>query len=185
MQILNFIFKKYLFFTVALIFVSAQNIPIKEYQIKAAFLFNFTQFVEWPQNSFVQPQSPLVIGILGKDHFGNYLDQIVSGETLDGHALEIKRFKNIEEIKDCHILFISNDEAKYNQEIINALKGSKTLTVSEASDFILNGGMIRFKSENNKIQLQINPEAAKNASLTISAKLLRLAEIVSANPNNK
>src|SRR5258708_15173874 len=78
-----------------------------EYQVKAVFLFNFTQFVEWPANAFPAQQSPLVIGVLGDDPFGPYLDETVQGEKVNGHPLIVRRFNDVEDAKSCHILFIS------------------------------------------------------------------------------
>ena len=157
-------------------FLSAQSTS-REYQIKAAFLFNFTQFVEFPASSFFAPQTPFVIGILGKNPFGSYLEETVSGETVNGHPIVVKYFDNVEEVKVCHILFVNlTDPAKLEQ--INAhLKGQAILTVSDAPYFLTKGGMVRFYTKNNKTQLQIHLEAAKANNLDISSKLLRLAEI--------
>ncbi|MGN6646828.1 MAG: YfiR family protein [Cytophaga sp.] len=158
--------------------LSAQTPVNREYQIKAVFIFNFTQFVEWPANTFATPQSPLIIGILGQDPFGSYLDQTIASEKVNGHPMIIKRFQRIEDIKECHLLFIHAAETVKMPQIISNLKGKSVLTVSDASGFIKQGGMIRFFTVDNKIQFQINPDAAKAAGLTISSKLLRLAEIV-------
>ena len=163
------------------IFLSALQITSnREYQIKAAFLFNFTQFVEWPVNALPEPGTPLVIGILGEDPFGNFLEETVTGEKVNGHPLVIQHYKNIEEVETCHILFINQAETnKPDQAVIN-LKGKYILTVSDGNNFIKQGGMIRFLTKNNTIQIQINPEAAKEASLIVSSKLLRISEVVSA-----
>ena len=160
-------------------FSAAQTIDNREYQVKAVFLFNFTQFVEWPVDAFPEPQTSFIIGILGKDPFENYLEQTVTGEKVNGHPLVIRHYKNIEEIKTCHILFINQAEInKQDQAIIN-LKGKFILTVSDGNDFIQRGGMIRFITKDNKIQIEINPDAARESNLTISSKLLRIAEVVS------
>ncbi|HVV73308.1 MAG TPA: YfiR family protein [Verrucomicrobiae bacterium] len=148
----------------------------KEYQVKAAFLYNFSQFVEWPPDAFPQAQSPLVIGILGDDPFGGSLDQIVSGEKVNGHPLVIQHYHSVGEIKACHILFISQSEGKESKAVLSALKGRDILTVSDLDDFTKDGGIIRFVTENNKIRFKINGEAAKAANLTLSSKLLRAAE---------
>ena len=149
-----------------------------EYQLKAVFLFNFAQFVDWPQESFPEAQMPLVIGVLGEDPFGTYLDEIVSGETVNNHQLEIQRYRRVNEMKTCHILFISQSESKRLEQIVAALKGRSILTVSDSDGFTRYGGMIRFVTEKNKLRLRINLEAATAANLTISSKLLRPAEIV-------
>ena len=162
------------------IFLSASQTTInREYQIKAAFPFNFTQFVEWPFNAFSEPETPLIIGILGEDPFGNYLEETVTDEKVNGHLLVIQHYKNIEEAKTCHILFINQAETDKPEQAVINLKGKYILTVSDGNNFIKQGGMIRFVTKNNTIQIQINPEAVKEANLTVSSKLLRIAEVVS------
>lgn len=167
-------------YTITLVYNSllfAQTSVTREYQIKAAFLFNFTQFVEWPATS--NSQAPIVIGVLGKNPFGSYLEDIVSGEKVNGHSLVVQYYNSVEDIKTCHVLFVSTAEANNFDHIVETLKNRNILTVSDGTDFIHHGGMIRFFTRNNKIQLQINPEAAKSAKLVVSSKLLRLAEIYS------
>ena len=165
-------------FLVGILIFSAQTPGTREYQIKAIFLFNFTQFIEWPASSFSTAQSPMVIGILGKDPFGNYLEEVLANEKANGHALIAHHYSTIDELEsDCEILYI-NPETPKIETIITKLKGRNILTVSEAPNFIKQGGIVRFYTKDNKIQLQINPEAAKSANLAISSKLLRLAEIV-------
>ena len=160
-------------------FLPAHTFVSAEYQIKAAFLFNFTQFVEWPVNAFPEPETPLIIGILGADPFGNYLEETVTGEKVNGHPLVIQHYKNIGEVITCHILFINQAETNKPEQTLVNLKGKFILTVSDGNNFITQGGMIRFITRDNKILIQINPEAAKEADLIISSKLLRVAEIVS------
>ena len=157
---------------------SAQSSP--EYQLKAVFLFNFAQFVEWPASAFPEAHTPLVICVLGKDPFGAYLDETVRGETVDNHPLAVRRYRTVDEIKECHILFVSRQEQDHMSEILDSLKGRSILTVSDAERFASRGGMIRFVTERNRIRLRINLEAARAANLTISSKLLRPAEIVPA-----
>ena len=171
------------FTVLALLWVGGLNLPAqsnatKEYKIKAVFLFNFSQFVTWPTNAFPEAQTPLVIGVLGEDPFGTYLDETVRGEEVDKHPLVIQHYRRAEEIKTCHILFISQSETGRMDQILASLEGRNILTVSDAEGFAQQGGMIRFVTEKNKIRLGINLEAAKTASLTISSKLLRPAEIV-------
>lgn len=158
-------------------FVSAQTSALPEYQVKAAFLFNFTQFVEWPSSSFSTSQAPMVIGIFGKDPFGSYLKETVAGEKVNGHPLVIQHYSNIEDIRTCHILFINETEAHKVKQVIESLKERSILTVSDKPDFMKNGGMIRLYIENNKTKLRINPKATEAANLVISSKLLRIAEI--------
>jgi hypothetical protein len=149
-----------------------------EYQVKAVFLFNFTQFVEWPANAFPEEQAPLVIGVLGEDPFGPYLDETVQGEKVNGHPLLVRRFYDSEDVRTCHILFISGAMTEKRKQVFADLKGRSVLTVGDATDFARQGGMVRFFTENNKIRIRINLDATKAANLNISSKLLRLAEIV-------
>ncbi len=156
----------------------AQSAISKEYQVKAAFLFNFAQFVEWPTNAFPTPQSPLVIGILGTDPFGLFLDELVRDEKVNGHPLVIHRYRRVEECETCHILFISTSEARQVDQILAKLKGRSLLTVAEMDAFASRGGMIHFVTAQNKIRFRINVDATKAGQLTISSKLLKAAEIV-------
>jgi hypothetical protein len=151
----------------------------QEYEIKAVFLYNFAQFVEWPPEAFPDKSAPLVIGILGADPFGAYMDDVVRGETVNGRPFVIRRLARAEEVDGCHILFISNSESGHLDEILDSLKGKSVLTVGEMDGFSKFGGMIRFVTENNKVRLRINVTAAKTAGLKISSKLLRPAQIVS------
>lgn len=156
----------------------AQTKEVGEYQVKAVFLYNFALFVDWPPSAFEEVQSPLVIGILGPDPFGRYLDEAVQNERVNNRPMVVRRFRRVEDITTCHILFISPSNSGQLEHVLNALKGQSILTVSDAADFCQMGGMIRFIDERNKIRLRINLEAAKAAGLRISSKLLRPAEVV-------
>jgi len=158
-------------------FVSAQTTVVPEYRLKAVFLYNFTQFVEWPTNSFSSDNAPMVIGILGTDPFGSYLEETVAGEKINGHPLLVQHFNTIGEVGACQILFINVADTKEREQIIATLKGRNILTVSDAPDFLHQGGMIRFFTKQDKIKLQVNLAVTKTANLVISSKLLRLVEI--------
>ena len=156
---------------------SAQPVA-REYQVKAVFLFNFAQFVEWPARAFPDAAAPLVIGVLGQDPFGSALDETVRGEKIGDRPLVVRHFPRVAEVDQCHILFISRSEAGTLDEILATLKSRSILTVADTEGFALRGVMIRFLTENNHIRLRINLDAAKAAGLTLSSKLLRPAEIV-------
>lgn len=151
---------------------------LSEYEIKATFLFRFTNYVTWPPEAFPEPETPFTIGILGKDPFGEVLDRIVEGETIHGHKVEIVRSSRPEVLKACHILFISRSEADRTAKILALLDGAHALTVGETPGFAGKGGVINFFLEENKVRFEINPEAAKRAGLKISSKLLSLGRIV-------
>ncbi|PYP13281.1 MAG: hypothetical protein DMD56_01075 [Gemmatimonadetes bacterium] len=127
--------------------------------------------------SFPDPATPLVIGILGNDPFEGFLEQTIRGEQVRGRGFQVRRYHSLDEIKTCHILFISRPEGNRPEAILAGLRNSPILTVSDADGFAERGGMIRFVTDRNHIRLQINLDAAQAASLTISSKLLRVAEI--------
>jgi len=160
--------------------LAAQTAPSREHQVKAVFLFNFAQFVEWPPQAFPEAATAVVVGVLGEDPFGAFLDETVRGEKVNGRPLVIQRYRRVEEIKACHVLFISGSEAGNLRAILGSLKGRSILTVSDTEGFARDGGMIGFVTEKNKTRLKINVEAAKAANLTISSRLLKPAEIVNS-----
>ena len=150
----------------------------KENQLKAVFLFRLAQFVEWPASAFETNESPIIIGILGEDPFGQALDLVVRDETAHNRPLGIRQFKRVEDVTACHILFISRSESGHIETILRTLQGRSILTVSDLEEsFLKKGGMIRFVTEQNKVNIQIHPEVAKEAGLIISSRLLRVADI--------
>lgn len=148
-----------------------------EYQLKAVFLFNFAQFVEWPASVFARPEDPVIIGVLGIDPFGADLDAVLDGEEVSGRPLIVHRYKSAAEIQHCHLLFIPRTQTDVRQ-ILGELQGRPILTVGETAEFIDAGGMIRFVTEGSRIRLHINLRAADAAQLRLSSKLLRSSQIV-------
>jgi hypothetical protein len=159
--------------------VPAQRSPFDEREVKAVFLFNFVQFVDWPANAFSSPDAPIVIGILGNDPFGRVLDDVVMGEMVKGRLIVVTRFRRVEDIKACQVLVNSPSEAAMYERILAALDTQPTLTVGETEKFTAQG-MVRFLTEQNRVRLEVNVEKAKAAGLTISSNLLRAARIVGA-----
>lgn len=167
----------------------------REYQIKAAFLFNFIKFVNWPKEKMADANEPIIIGIIGKDPFGDTLDPI-KNKKVKGKKLVIKRFKGFEELKKnsgkdepefgrkiqalrkCHLLFVCSSEKENFEEIIEILEGSSVLTVEETAGFLKAGGIVNFLMEDKKVRFEINITAAEQAKLKIRSKLLRLAKRV-------
>jgi hypothetical protein len=145
------------------------------YQVKAAFIYNFTQFVEWPSNAYDGSQSPFVIGILGENPFGNYLEELVKDEMAGTRRIVIKKYRDADDVKSCNILYINMANCG---EVLRGLRNKSILTVSDADNFTRDGGMVRFFTQNNKIRFQINPTAARAVNINISSKLLRVADIV-------
>ncbi len=157
---------------------AAETAISAEYKVKAVFLFNFTQFVEWPAGAFSSDEAPLVIGILGGDPFDAYLDDLVKGEKVGRRPLVVRRCKSPEEIAGCHILFINRSRAAELPQILERLKGRSVLTVSDLDTFNRQGGMMRLATEAGKIQLKISVAPAKSAGLVISSKILSPRTIV-------
>jgi hypothetical protein len=155
--------------------VLAQESPPGEYRVKAAFLWNFAKFIEWPTNAFTNAAAPFVIGVLGDNPFGEDLEQTVRDKQINTHPITVKAFRAASEANQCHMLFVSASETNRLAEIFKSLRGSPILTVGDTGQFIETGGMINFIFEGNKIRFQINDDAAKAADLKISSKLLSLA----------
>jgi hypothetical protein len=150
----------------------------REHEVKAALLFNFSQFVEWPATADL-PGDSFIIGILGDDPFGKSLDELVANERAHGRPIEVRRYRDVLDVK-AQILFISNSEALRFDSVLASLKGKPILLVSDTGrgSFLRQGGMIELVMENNSIRMRINPDAARSSGLAISAKVLELAEIV-------
>ena len=149
-----------------------------EYLIKAGFIYNFANLVQWPATAFAQPDSPIVIGILGEDPFGTVLDRVLAGKRVNGRVFLVKRLKSVADLKECHILFVSSSEIAHLAEAIHSVKGMPILTIGEIAGFAKRGGIINLVLEDNKVHFEVNVEAAKEADLIISSRLLALARIV-------
>jgi YfiR/HmsC-like len=152
-----------------------------EYLIKAGFIFNFAKFVEWPSAAFAQPDSPIVIGILGTDPFGTIIDQIVQDKKVGTRGFVVKRLKwgaDPKDLKECKILFVGASERAHLDDLVQMVRGLPILTVGEAPGFAEHGGVIRFVLEDNRVRFEVNVAAAQQADLTISSRLLTLARIV-------
>jgi len=149
-----------------------------EYLIKAGFIYNFANLVQWPSTAFTQPDSPIVIGILGEDPFGTVLDRVLAGKKVNGRIFLVKRLKSASDLRECHIVFVSSSEMAHLGEAIHLVKGMPILTIGEIPGFAKRGGIINLFLEDNKVHFEVNVEAAKEADLNISSRLLALARIV-------
>ena len=152
--------------------------PIAEYQVKAALLYNFTRFVSWPKHLLADPTTPVRIGILGEDPFGTHLEAVLAGKTTKGRPINLRRFHTVQELEFCHILFISASENGHLAAIIESLQNTSALTVSEIDNFTQLGGIIKLGLKQDRIQIEVNVDAALHADLQISSQLLQLATIV-------
>ena len=156
-----------------------QDAPV-ETRIKAAYLFNFAKFVEWPAHAFVETNSPIIVGLLGKDVFNGELQRSVQAKTIVGRSLIIRSFEVGDDFSTCHILFISPSEKRSLPRILERAKGKSILTVSDIDHFSDSGigGMIAFVRQQNTIKFEINPETAERAGLKVSSKLLQVARVI-------
>ena len=148
----------------------------REYQLKAVFLYNFAQFTDWPEDAFPDDKSPLIIGVLGTDPFAQVLNDTIRNETVRGRPLVVAHYKRADEIKACHILFVSQAEIRHWDDIEKTMKGKPVLTVADMDGASSAKAVIRFAVENNKVHFRINQDAARDANLTLSSKLLRVAD---------
>jgi hypothetical protein len=155
-----------------------------EYELKAAMLYNLTRFVEWPPSAYADAQAPTVLCILGRDPFANALTSLASNPTAGGRTVEIRQVSNNKAIRGCHVAYISSSERKNIPAIFSALKGSSALTVGETAQFAARGGMIQFSLEERQVRFEVNLEAASEAELKISSRLLLLARIVKEQNKN-
>jgi len=146
---------------------------VDEYQVKAAFLFNFAKFVEWPPNSFASPADPISICVLGSNPFGHTLEDVVRGKSVDGHGFAVRDIGKMNQAAGCQILYIAGSKKQTVEQ-----PPAGVLIVGESERFAQSGGIIGFRLEGGKVRLEINVEAAEQRKLRISSKLLSLAEIV-------
>ncbi len=149
-----------------------------EYDIKAAFLFNFARFAEWPPSEFGSATQPLVIGIVGEDPFDSQTLDTLAHKNVNGRPLEIRHFKDVRGIDACQILFVGSVKDKELAAILDGVKGKSILTVGESAAFLAAGGMIRFRLQDEKIRFEVNLLHVEIGSLKLSAKLLSVAIIV-------
>jgi hypothetical protein len=165
--------------------VNAESEKDQEYRVKAAFLYNFIKFIEWPQNK-VSDKDTISICVIGENPFKKAFGPI-KDKQIGNKKIAIKLYKNLEELKTsdqidnirkCHVLFICSSEKKQFKEIFNLIKGHSVLTVSDTEGFLDSGGMINFMIEEQKVCFEINNYSAKQAKLNLRSQLLRLAKKV-------
>ncbi|MFZ0414563.1 MAG: YfiR family protein [Candidatus Acidiferrales bacterium] len=149
-----------------------------EYKVKAAFLYNFAKFIEWPPQTFPGGNSPIILCVYGSDPFRGELEATVLGKKIDGRGFETRHMNRIEELRVCHMVFVSEAEAKRAPEILAALKDAPLLVVGESQGFAAEGGEIQFVLEDGKVHFLVNTDAVGRAHLKVSSKLLSLAQIV-------
>lgn len=159
---------------IAALNLCAQPSSPTEYEVKAAYLYNFGKFVEWPTETRVADDS-FPICVLGRDPFGAIFDATVAGESINGKKVLVKRIAKAQDALACRILFISNSEERQLKEIMAGLDKASVLTVSDIPQFTRRGGMIQFVVEANKVRFEVNLTMAERAGLILSSQLLKVA----------
>ena len=159
----------------------AQQAKPSEYQVKAAYLYNFGRFVKWPAGVAAGKGDSFPVCVLGRDPFGPILDSTLAGEALEGKPVVIRRIARPQDAADCRILFVSSTEEHHLKEILAAIDQAGVLTVSDMPGFSRRGGMIQFVVEGDRIRFEINLATAESAKLVLSSELLKVAAAVRRN----
>ncbi len=159
--------------------LNAHGQQFTEYEVKAAYVFNFTKFINWPDNTFDNPTSPYVLGIYGNDPFGSVLKKIIGTRKSNRRKWVVKYYSRPEQIQQCHILFVTDIKQSELRRLTMHLADKPVLTVGDEIDkFCQQGGIINFTAKKSPKRFEINNKAAKNAQLSISSKLLMLSKII-------
>ncbi len=149
-----------------------------EYQVKAAFLFNFAKFVEWPADAFSGTDAPLQICLLGQDPFGHEFEEVIGDKSVNGHRIEVIHPSGVPQARGCQIIFVAFSEKRQAPEILRGLRGANVLTVGDSPGFAGIGGVINFVVADGRVRFEINMKAAERAHLKISARLLTVAKLI-------
>jgi hypothetical protein len=149
---------------------------ITEYEVKAAYLYNFAQFVEWPADAFGSANEPLTICIAGDNVFDTALSNAIGGKTVSRRSLAVREIADLKQHPKCHVVFVSSTETRRMKAVLAEFRGRSVLTVGESEDFLAAGGIVNLKLHDGRVRFDISVKAAEAAGLRISSKLLRLAE---------
>jgi len=160
--------------------VAAAPRRASEYDLKAAFLLNFTHFVDWPPESFARADAPFELCVLGADPFDGALDDLVRGETVNGHPIAVRRAARAGDAGGCHLLFLSRQQDARTLRDVPGMRDGAMLAVGESDDFLADGGLLRFVLQEGRVRLQVSTAALQATKLKISSKLLHLCEPVTA-----
>jgi hypothetical protein len=163
--------------------VARAEAALTEYQVKALFLLNFIKYVEWPPNSFTDNNAPITIGICGESKLREALNAAVAGKSVGGRAIVIRQVEFTDDFRPCHILFISDAASSRMRACLEKASAFPILTVGEGAAFAQNGGMINFVLKSGNVRLEIDLSAARKAGLTISSRLLAVADVVTGKAN--
>jgi hypothetical protein len=165
--------------TVALLVASAVGVAAatREYEVKAAYLFNFANFANWPADAFESPSAPFRICTVGPDPFGPALADTVRNETIDGHPLTVVHAPPLADIRRCHILFVASNTPEL-KATVDAAGAGPVLTVGETDGFLRAGGVLAFAMDEGRVRFDVNPAQATKVGLSLSSKLLQVARRV-------
>jgi hypothetical protein len=156
----------------------AETDPALELRVKAAFLYNFARFVDWPASAFASADAPFVIGVFGDESIAQALEQIVKGKSIGNRVIQTRRIPDATRIHPCQILFVSQSETQQVALVVTAVGSAPVLLVGESPGFVAAGGTIGFTKEEGRVRFEASTAAAARANLKISSKLLRLATSV-------
>ncbi|HXE80546.1 MAG TPA: YfiR family protein [Vicinamibacterales bacterium] len=163
----------------AIVLLGAGVAPVRaqtlEDEVKAAFLYNFAKFVEWPADAFDSADAPITFCLVGRDRFGSALDDVIRGERIRNRPLAVRRFEDVGEARGCHLLFVSPDLENHFAALLRAVDTTRVLTVSDSLAFLKAGGHISFFVEASRVRFAVNQEACDRASFRVSSKLLQVA----------
>jgi hypothetical protein len=162
----------------SLSFCSSSFSQTREYELKAVFLYNFTQFVAWPESAFTAPDMPFQLCLTGEDPFGHTLDEAVTSEKVGRHQIVVRRILDVENASSCQMIFVPEKNLSTLNQILTIVKGSPVLVVGDEGDSAEKGATIGFLVVNQRIRLRINLRSARLANLTISSKLLKLSDVI-------
>ena len=156
-----------------------------EYEVKAAFVYNFAKFVDWPDGVFRNDSSAVVVGVIGSTEMGRNLERTMAGKTIRGRRLVVKSNLSLSSVGSCHIVCVDSLAPDSIPSLVNLAVRHHVLTVGDIPQFAARGGVINFYTHQNKVRFEINPAAARQAGLSLSAQLLQLARIVETRTQNR
>ena len=162
----------------AALFAHGGGNTFDEYHVKAAFLYNFAKFVEWPPNTFAASTDPVTICVAGRNPFGTMLEELVQGKTAGGRTLAVRTLRKLQHASRCQILFVAASEQKQAWVMLDQVAKTGILTVGESDEFMAVGGMVNLKLDGARVRIQIAPDVVEHAKLLVSSRVLSLAEIV-------
>jgi hypothetical protein len=158
---------------------------LEEYHVKAAFLYNFAKFVQWPPQVFKSSNAPIVICVLGPSLILSSIEGAVADKKIEGRAIVVSMLPDVKRANVCQILFVSSTDGHFMRSFPQEFRTMGVLTVGEAEGFAVEGGVVNFKIESGRVRFEINQDAAEKSGLKISSKLLSLAQIVKTRANPK